>query len=191
MDSIEMLVLFSGPVAVGKTTLRQALLESHGFEHLRSSFYLTELAKQRGIGAERSSLQMLGDSLDDSTDYKWVLDAVALPTMAAYPEHKRWLVDAVRKERQVEHFRSEFGQAALHVHLTAPEDVLKKRYEDRAAALGTSGDTTPYDVAVAHSNEQAARGLISLADLVIDTEKTKPQVAAALIVTAFGGFRTY
>jgi chloramphenicol 3-O-phosphotransferase len=185
MIVIDMLVLLSGPVAVGKTTLRQLLLKEHGFEYVRSSAYLIELAANQGDNASRSSLQALGDALDEVTDYKWVLDTVAVPTMAAYPEHKRWLVDAVRKERQVEHFRAEFGFAVLHVHLTAPEQVLRQRYEDRASALDVAGGATPYDVAIAHPNEDAARSLISLADLVIDTDVATPQEAAALVMKCF------
>ncbi len=185
MTSVEMLILLSGPVAVGKTTLRQLLLKENGFEYVRSSAYLMELAARQGDGISRSSLQELGDRLDEATDYKWVLDAVAVPAMAAYPEHKRWLVDAVRKERQVAHFRAEFGPAVMHVHLAAAEHVLRQRYEGRVDGLGAPGDTTPYDIAIAHANEVAARGLISLADLVIDTQLTSPQEAASLVLAHF------
>ncbi len=185
MINIEMLVLLSGPVAVGKTTLRQVLLRENGFEYVRSSAYLLELVAKQGEDASRSRLQELGDGLDEATDYKWVLDAVAVPAMTAYPQHKRWLVDAVRKERQVEHFRAEFGPAVLHVHLTAPELVLRQRYEGRANAFGAARDTTTYDIAIAHSNEDAARALISLADVVIDTQMTTPQGAAALVLEYF------
>ena len=187
MATIEMLVLLSGPVAVGKTTLRQLLLKEHGFEYVRSSAYLVDLAAKQGDDTSRSGLQERGDGLDEATDYKWVLDAVAMPAMAAYPEHKRWLVDAVRKERQVEHFRAEFGLAVLHVHLTATEPVLRQRYESRANALGATGDTTPYDAAIAHSNEAAARALISVADMVVDTEMTMPQEVATLVMARFEG----
>jgi hypothetical protein len=185
MNSIEMLVLLSGPVAVGKTTLRSVLLKEYGFANVRSSAYLMELAEKQGGGNARSSLQELGDGLDESTDYKWVLDSVALPAMAANPGCKRWLVDAVRKQRQIEHFRAAFGRTVLHVHLSAAESVLRQRYDDRASVLGISKDPTAYDVAIAHSNEAAARALISAADLVFDTGLTKPQQVAALVVAAF------
>jgi adenylosuccinate synthase len=185
MNPLEMLVLLSGPVAVGKTTLRQVLLKEHGFAYVRSSAYLMEVAAKQGEGTARSSLQEIGDGLDETTDYRWVLDAVAIPAMTACPEHRRWLVDAVRKERQVQHFRAEFGAAVLHVHLTASEAVLQHRYDARATDLGAAGDTTPYAVAITHSNEIAARSLISLADLVIDTETTAPRDAARLVLAVF------
>ncbi len=184
MNPIEMLVLLSGPIAVGKTTLRQALMKAHGFEYVQSSAYLIELADSRGASTARSNLQELGDELDQATDYKWVLNEVAAPAMAAHPEHRRWLVDAVRKRRQVEHFRGEFGRVALHVHLIAPEDVLQRRYESRAVALDTAGGATPYKLAIEHPNEVAARALISMADLVIDTEMTEPRAAAAQILAS-------
>ncbi len=185
MNAVKMLVLLSGPVAVGKTTLRQVLLKEHGFDYVRSSTYLLELAAKQSEGTDRSNLQEIGDGLDEATDYRWVLDAVAIPAMAANPAHRRWQVDAVRKERQVENFRAQFGAAVLHVHLTAPETVLRHRYEARAVALGDACDTTPYEVAIAHSNEVAARRLISHADLVIDTETVTPEDAARLVLAAF------
>lgn len=186
MKRIGMLVLLSGPVAVGKTTLRQVLLEEHDFDYVRSSTYLIELATKQAIAINRSNLQELGDALDARTDYRWVLDSVAVPAMAQHSQTRRWLVDAVRKARQVEHFRAEFGAAVFHVHLTASESVLRQRYERRAAAIGADGDTTPYGVAVGHANELAARGLAVLADLVIDVESMPARDVAATVVAAFG-----
>lgn len=175
MASLEMLVLLSGPVAVGKTTLRQVLMAAHQFDYVRSSGYLKELAKQRNLGGERTGLQDLGDELDRLTDFRWLLDEVAKPGIAASTDQRRWLVDAVRKQRQVEHFRAAYGDAVLHVHLNAGEAVLRKRYAER-------NDATPYDVAILHDNEIASRGLIAIADLVIDTGSTTVEEAARLIV---------
>ena len=141
MSPIEILVLLSGPVAAGKTSLRQELMEAHGFDYVRSSAYLKALAAQQNLGdGGRTSLQDLGDDLDLRSDYRWVLDDVARPGFAASPAQRRWLVDAVRKERQIEHFRDAFGTSVLHVHLTASEDVLRQRYMTR---LTTGGDATP------------------------------------------------
>lgn len=175
MASLEMLVLLSGPVAVGKTTLRQALMASHGFEQVRSSAYLKQLAEQRSLAGERTGLQDLGDELDRLTDYRWLLDEVAKPGLAALPEQRRWLVDAVRKHRQVEHFRAAYGDAVLHVHLNASEEVLRRRYAERR-------DATTYDAAIRHDNEIASRSLIEIADFVIDTGSTSAEEGAQQII---------
>ena len=177
MVAPETLVLLSGPVAAGKTTLRQALLSEHGFEHVRSSGYLRQTMARRGEAESRTSLQNLGDELDRQTDYRWLLDDVASTAFAASPAQRRWLVDAVRKHRQVEHFRASYGIAVLHVHLCASEAVLRGRYANR-------GDATPYDVAIQHENEVAARSLIDVADLIIDTGLESAERAADRIVEA-------
>lgn len=175
MASLERLVLLSGPVAVGKTTLRQALMSSCGFDYVRSSGYLKQVAAQRGLEGERTSLQDLGDELDRETDYLWLLDRVARPGFAASPAQRRWLVDAVRKQRQIEHFKVAYTDIVLHVHLHASEDILRQRYAQRR-------DATPYDVVVQHENEVASRGLIAIADLVIDTGNTSAEDAARQVM---------
>jgi len=178
---VEALVLLSGPIAVGKTSVRQELLAAHGFDYVRSSAYLKALAEAQGQGDQREHLQNLGDRLDVETDYRWVLDQVARPGFAASPSQKRWLVDAVRKRRQVEHFRKAYSHRVLHVHLDAPESVLQKRYELR---LVTTGDVTPYQVATRHENEVASRSLIEIADLVLDASTMNPKELADAIAAA-------
>ena len=149
-------------------------MSSHGFDYVRSSGFLKQLAEQRSIGGERTNLQDLGDELDRQNDYLWLLEKVARPGFAASPEQRRWIVDAVRKHRQVEHFRAVYSDAILHVHLNASEEVLRQRYAERK-------DKTPYDVAVRHENEVASRGLIAIADLVIDTGSRSAEEAARQI----------
>lgn len=177
MESMQMLVLLSGPIAVGKTSVRQELLATHSFDHVRSSAYLKELAQTDG----RTSLQDLGDRLDNETDYRWLLDRVAQPGFMAAPGQERWLVDAVRKKRQVEHFRDAYGPLVLHVHLTAPEEILQQRY---AARLASSSDQLDYFAAIQHENEIASRSLIDVADLVLDANLSTPQELAQFIVKA-------
>jgi len=168
MAQPEVVLLLSGPVSVGKTTLRDLLIARHSFGSIRSSGYLRELATKQNTGSGRLDLQELGDGLDRQTDFRWVLDDVALPAMAASPQTKRWLFDAVRKKRQVEHFRERFGEAIFHLHLDAPEEVLRERYEQR---LRDGGEPIQgaYDLAVAHENELESRSLIDLADDVVET----------------------
>lgn len=168
MGSPDVVLLLSGPVSVGKTTLRDLLMSKHRFGAIRSSAYLRELADTQAGGHGRLELQELGDALDLQTDYRWVVDSVALPAMVAEPSTRRWLFDAVRKKRQVEHFRAAFGASVFHLHLNAPEDVLRARYERRLLELGEPVDGT-YDHAVMHDNEQQSRGLIQFADATVLT----------------------
>jgi chloramphenicol 3-O-phosphotransferase len=183
VGSIKSLVLLSGPIAAGKTSVREELLARHGYHYVRSSAYLMDLASKQGQFEARTSLQDLGDRLDSETDYRWVLDEVARPAFAADPSKLRWLVDAVRKRRQVEHFRDAFGLAVTHVHLTAPEEILERRYTTR---LSTAKDATPYKIAIQHENEVASRRLVEIADLILDTSTSTPLELARLIAASDG-----
>jgi adenylosuccinate synthase len=180
--SVKSLVLLSGPLAVGKTAIRSALVDNHGFSYLRSSEYLRGVAKSRGIAIDRLGLQTLGDDLDKATDYRWLITDVAQPAMSEVLAQELWVVDAVRKHRQVEHFRDAFGHAVHHVHLTAPEEVLRARYYYRQAEQGNRADLTSYETAVDHDNERASRALIKCADVVIDVVDRTPAEVVQMIL---------
>ena len=178
MNEKLIVLLLSGPVAVGKSTLATQLVEGHGFRTLRSGNHLRSLATQLGTDPNRRALQELGDALDLRTDYLWLVDDMALPQIEAAPGHARWLLDSVRKERQIEHFRSRFPYV-VHVHLIATEEVLRARYGARLAAGGQYEGGTPYDVAFGHPNEVASRGLIRIADYVVGS--TSDSVVEAVL----------
>ena len=176
------LVLMSGPIAVGKSVIANVLIKHHGFVGIRSGTYLKGLATTQGKGHSRAELQELGDDLDNKTDYAWLINDVVVSALGDAPKQDRWLLDSVRKKRQVEHFRALYGTAVLHVHFTAPEDILRERYEKRIAAGGEYAGNTPYSIAAVHSNEVSARGLIEFADLTIDLLRTGSDEAAIAIV---------
>ncbi|MFT4510340.1 AAA family ATPase [Caballeronia sp. 15711] len=175
--TIKRLLLLSGPMRSGKSSVAQALKENHAFSGISSSGYLRGYAEQIGVIVERSQLQDLGDRLDFETDFAWVIDAVARPAVEAAPSTENWLLDAVRKARQVDHFRAQFHHLVKHVHLCAPEQILRTRYvAERSAA------DPDYGVAIAHPNEVAARSLCSIADEIYDTTQTLATDIAARIV---------
>jgi len=176
------IVLLSGPIAVGKSSVAKELVDAHGFRLLRTSPFLLRVACDRGLKSDRAGLQDLGDSLDGATDFGWVIDDIAAPAVLGAPQVDYWLFDCVRKKRQVERFRARFGNAVLHLHLTAPDDLLAARYENRHAQGNSSVVIPTYASAIAHPNEVAARELSSLADAVIDLSATSSERAALEIV---------
>jgi adenylosuccinate synthase len=170
------LLLLSGPIAVGKTAVRDELVANHRFDYVRSGRYLTEMANKRSLTVGRTSLQDLGDQLDEETDFHWLLDDVIVPALNEKFDVDRWIVDAVRKPEQVRHIRQMAGDpVVLHIHLTAPEPVLERRYETRRAMQPQNLDSIPYHVAVKHPNETISRGLYQIADEVYDTELIGPR----------------
>ena len=187
MSTNRCVLLLSGPLSVGKTAVRAVLVSSHGFSNLRSSEYLRSVAKIRGLSTDRRILQEIGDGLDMSTDYRWLIDDVAYPVMEDNPSQGLWIVDAVRKLRQIEHFRNRFGATVHHIHFTASEEVLRARYYVRQKAQGSDADLTPYEVAIDHDNERAARSLAKSADLLINLGVTSPLDAAGTILRTLTG----
>jgi len=166
------LLVLSGPIASGKSRVADALVTTHQYERIRSSAYLRTLARERGFLADRSGLQNLGDLLDHETDYRWVADA-AIQNFSDHPQHDRWLLDAARKQRQIDHLRQLMSpDDILHVHIWAPENVLRARYSARYSNEMRASEADGIDEfnrASAHPNEVAARELKTIADVVFDT----------------------
>ncbi len=183
---VQKLVLFSGALAVGKSTVANVLIAEHGFESIRSGAYLRSLANGRSIDINRTNLQQLGDSLDAETDFLWIVENVAVPLLDAKPQQTLWLLDSVRKKRQVEHFRARFGDDVHHIHFVADEVTLRQRYEARIAQGGAYEGGVPYDAAVIHPNEISSRSLIELADVVIDLSAIQGPDAASQIWKLIG-----
>jgi AAA domain len=174
------IVLLSGPFKVGKSTVTGELVKEYGFRKISSSDYLRTLTpslSQLDDAQVRLLLQEKGDDLDTQTDYLWVVDPVAASAIKQMPENSDWLIDAVRKRRQVEHFRAQFGAAVAHFHLVAPDAILKAR-------SGLSDEA--YELAINHSNEINSRALKDIADRVFDTSLQSPQQIAELIVKGDG-----
>lgn len=113
---------------------------------------------------DRHKLQELGDNLDRTTDFSWVVNSVAIPEINARLDVDNWLLDAVRKSKQVKLFKLRFAEAVIHVHLEAPESVLEQRYAERGL-----NQLAEYHANVRHPNELNARSLGSIADKVFDT----------------------
>jgi hypothetical protein len=117
-----------------------------------------------------------------ATDFQ---TAAAAPVIAsaseANPDNARWLLDSVRKPRQVEHFRDQFGQSVFHAHLTAPEQTIEARYNNRLLAGNETGNIV-YATAIAHTNEISSRSLIHIADILVDLAGISSEAAALVIL---------
>lgn len=163
------LLLLSGPMASGKTSVSVNLQERYGFVPISSGSFLRQKLTAQNHPLDRHRLQELGDALDRDTDFSWLIDSVAIPAIQSQPEAENWLLDAARKPRQVELFRNRFLGAVRHVHILAPESVLLQRYAERGL-----DHLAQYHAAILHPNEQSARSLAGLADKILDTDKLNP-----------------
>jgi adenylosuccinate synthase len=172
------LVALSGPIASGKSAVADLIIQKCGGRSLRTS----AIIKLRGAKNERMDLTQGGNDLDASTDHGWVLEGV-LEDIVSKGEPKVLVIDAVRKRRQIERLREHFGSSVKHLHVTAPDPILEDRY--RARGRDTDKDV-PYESAKATSTEQEVRGLIEIADVVIDNERMDGKAAAILAAARLG-----
>jgi adenylosuccinate synthase len=111
-ETMKLLFVISGPVAVGKSAFCREFESRFGAVRLSTRTFLTN----RSVPDDRDALQVAGDQLDIETDGKWVADSVD-QHVQTLPTHEIFLVDSARIEKQIEHLRRAYGQNVFHVHL--------------------------------------------------------------------------
>jgi adenylosuccinate synthase len=164
---IEKIVLLSGPISVGKTTLADELCA-----HLNMDIFKTrEVLEREGIVnrfKNRKSLQQAGEHLDKMTRGAWVRDEL-VKWLNSHPDIRSVVVDSVRILDQINVIRRAFGPKVIHVHLTAPIKDLERRFSKRIK-VGREIKTT-YAKAHEDPTEKQVESLKSFADIVIDTKR--------------------
>src|ERR1700733_608567 len=167
-----LIVLLSGGVSSGKSTLSEKLREQYGFELLKTKTVIQERAKKelgRELTPSRRAMQNFGDSLDVRTDGKWVLQALTSFIRKSSSSSERIVVDAVRILKQIVAIRKAYGFPVVHIHLKAPDDVLAVRYSERK----NSGlkELSSYAAVERNRTEARVNELEDSADVVIDTAR--------------------
>lgn len=187
------IVLLSGTVASGKTTLWQQLKANFPNEHthvLKTKELIRELALEKldhKLPAERRALQDFGDRLDKETGGRWVRDAlVSLVNHHINTEPSPiFIVDAVRILAQIKTIREAYGFSVKHIHLKAPERELEERYKRRTSdmeELRTFRDVSK------NPTEAAVHELEKSADIVVDTQACTPDDVLVKTATHLGLF---
>jgi adenylosuccinate synthase len=176
------LVILSGRISSGKSTLAAQLESQFGLEQIRSR-ELLEARLSAGRTATRANLQKQGELLDTRSHGRWLAEELGM-ALVSHPDTAVVLVDNVRRSEQVEAIRAAFGSRVTHVHLTAPESVLAARFAKRDRA----GEAPSYEAAVADPTEAQVETLAGIADIVIDTERSTPSDVLARAAARLGLF---
>lgn len=163
------IVVLSGAVASGKTSLAQALAESAGGEILSTREVIGRLT---GKADSRGDLQAAGRHLDSSQGGDWVAEALG-DFLNNSSGHDVVIVDAVRTVQQIEALRRDYGRRVVHIHLEAEENDLRSRFEQRNSGLKES----TFEDARTHDTEYRVGELRDRADGVIDTSRSDVEQA--------------
>lgn len=169
-------VVISGSVASGKTTLASALVGRWGGALLSTREVLAVLAAERGVELRsRQDYQNFGDRLDADYGGDWVADAAE---RLADIEGRLLVIDAVRTAEQIMALRAAYGRALVHVHLAATDrDELARRYRSRTSAASPLAEFETYDEVSKNLTEAHIETLAHVADVVLDTVRsTKPDL---------------
>ncbi|WP_438032426.1 adenylosuccinate synthetase [Sorangium sp. So ce204] len=176
---VNRVILLSGPVASGKTTLSDALVNRYRFKRLKTRDLIHAMA---GTAAERGALQEAGERLDRETGGLWVAGALTR-SVSQLGDDETVVVDAVRIEAQVDAIRRAFGLRTTHVHLTASDGVLAQRYRDRNRAVQ---EFSSYAKVRANATESGIEKLKDIADVVIDTARSSPEDVFVRVASHLG-----
>jgi adenylosuccinate synthase len=161
-------LVLSGPVGAGKTTLADRLVEDYAGHVISTHALLSGILGDRAI-EERGALQIAGERLDRRTGGAWVRDA-ARHEIEALPQDSFIIIDSVRIKSQLDKIRESYGRRVVHLHLRAPDDVLVQRYADRPETA-TLKEFGSYAQVQANRTERNVRRLERDADIVIDTAR--------------------
>lgn len=183
------IVLLSGEIGSGKSTLCTHLEQRFGFHVLKTKAVMQRLAQEssrKGIESNRVAMQSFGQRLDRQTNGRWVETALT-KFLRTIPETSTGVVvDAVRIRDQIRIIRKAYGDSVSHVHLTASELALAERYKART----DSGlrELSKYSEVKESTTEAAVHKLAKIADIVVDTELCTPE---SVLVRAASHLKLY
>ena len=166
---MDRIILLSGPMASGKSTLAKQLVDQFGMKLFQTRKWLNaRIAGENESG--RIDLQEEGEDLDQQTNGQWVKDGLQRELRSGEVEGAV-VLDAVRTAEQIQAVREAYGPIVTHVHVSASQDVLADRYEMRRRESATSADLVPYTDARENQTERQVDSLKGIADVSIDTER--------------------
>ena len=175
------IVVLSGNVGAGKTTLARLLVDRFRAVHVKTHDLLSSLG--RDVPQERRALQDFGELLDKKTKGTWVRTGLQ-HVIRELADESLVVVDSVRIPEQIEAVRSSYGRKVTHIHLTADLSVLENRYRRRAA---TSVKELPSYAAVRkNKTERRVEQLGEIADAVIRTDRSTSEDVLVRVASYIG-----
>jgi adenylosuccinate synthase len=167
----KLIVILSGEIAAGKTTLAEKLSENFDFKILKTREALEAFFEKDSNeeSPDRSSLQKFGEQLDVNSNGGWVMKYF----QSHVRKNPRVIIDSARIKNQIDAFRDAYGYHVVHIHLKADAEALLNRFIDRGVQQGKYPSKMEalkkYGSYKSDKTESGVNQLDADADLVIDT----------------------
>lgn len=175
MGDKKVILVLSGEICTGKSTLTEKLKTRFGFKHCKTKEGLYYFAQKHlnGVPPDRSFLQQYGEQLDKEGGGKWVLDYFQHLFSSDFQNDEFYVIDSARILGQIQHIRDAYSYFVYHIHLEASAQTLKNRFSSRGEDqyLPSEAQKAKYDQYKADPTEAQVPKLRDEADLVIDTDK--------------------
>ena len=165
------IVVLSGPVAAGKSSLASGLQSNYSALVVSTRQLLQaryRVLHPTGDIDARRALQDFGEHLDQQDDGAWLAEDVGTTAVGDEP---LMVIDSVRVLGQIQALRERFGRRVWHVHLFSSDPAeLAHRYEQRRSHAALQ-ELASYDAVLENRTESAVPDLAQHADLVLDTHR--------------------
>jgi len=175
MATRKFILILSGEIGSGKSTLVQLLEKKYNFKVLKTNERIKALCHEKGYyDTDRKRMQETGEKLDNETDGRWVRSYFNDIYGAYFSEsHSNYVIDSVRIQNQITAFRESYSHSVIHVHLKAAPTTLQNRYFEREKNKGLDDNKIleNYGYYKNDFTEKQVNSLEEDADLVIDTDK--------------------
>ena len=164
-------IVISGDVAAGKTTAGK-MLGARGFQYARISQAIrARWDESLGKRPPRSWYQEMGMKLHHGIGQR----ALCEETVALIPDPSAcFVIDGARWHEDIAFFREQYGPRVTHIHLTAPIDVRRRRFEGRDKNLS-------FEEADSDEVEREASTLSQVADAAFDNGADDPALLDAFL----------
>jgi adenylosuccinate synthase len=179
------IVILSGHVCAGKSTLATSLAEQFGFKHIKTWNFIK--ARGEHLQLQRTALQDFGEALDRKTGGAWVRDDLQ-KIVRNEASDGLFVVDSVRHPGQIEFLRKAYGRRIIHVHLTADVQELERRYKARSKAGTEITELGSYAQVLQNPTEASVEDLSLTADVVINSARCDQDDVVTRVASHLGWF---
>lgn len=179
MGERKVILVLSGEICTGKSTLAGLLSKNFDFKHCKTKEGLNEFGEKalKGKSPDRDFLQKYGEHLDTTGGGKWVLEYFQQLNEQTFSTHNFYVIDSARIIQQIAHIREAYSYFVYHIHLEASAESLRKRFLKRGEIqeLPEAVQIKKYKKYKNDPTEKNVDKLKDEADLVINTDKSNSE----------------